>query len=58
MPKPIDDYPDLMTVNEVAEYLRCCSKTVYELIRAGKLQRYMVGRQIRVVKTSLTDSMM
>lgn len=53
MPKPIDDYPDLMTVEEVAEYLRCCTKTVYEMVRSGQLQRYMVGRQIRVVKSSL-----
>ena len=53
MPKPIDAYPDLMTVEEVAEYLRCCTKTVYEMVRSGQLQRYMVGRQIRVVKSSL-----
>lgn len=53
MPKPISEYPDLMTVEEVAEYLRCCTKTVYELVRSGHLQKYMVGRQIRIMKSSL-----
>lgn len=55
MPKPLEEYPDLMTIEEVAEYYRCCTKTVYELVRAGKLRKYMVGRQIRVVKASIAD---
>ena len=53
MPKPLDEYPDLMTVPEVAEYLRCCEKTVREMIRANKLQIYRVGRKIRVLKSSI-----
>lgn len=56
MPKPLSDYPDLMTVREVAEYFRCSTKKVYQLVRAGKLDKYMVGNQIRIVKSSLLDS--
>ena len=55
MPKPLSEYPDLMTVKEVAEYFRCSTKTVYELARSGRLGVYRVGNQIRIVKSSLRD---
>lgn len=55
-PKPLSEYPDLMTVPEVAEYLRCSTKTVYELVRAGRYEKYMVGNQIRIIKSSLLSA--
>ena len=53
MPRQLTEYPDLMTVDEVAEYLRCCSKTVYEMVRAQMLETYRIGRKIRIVRRSL-----
>ena len=55
MPKPLSEYPELMTVNEVAEYFRCCTKSVYEMVRSGKLQTYRIGNSIRIVKSCLFD---
>jgi len=55
MPKTIKEYPDLMTVKETAEYLRCSTKTVYEMVRSNKLRTYMVGRSIRIVKACLAE---
>ena len=55
MPKPLCEYPDLMTIDEACEYLRCCDKTVRTMVRAGKLQVYRVGSSIRIIKKSLRD---
>lgn len=55
MKKCLDEYPDLMKVSEVAEYLRCSTKTVYEMVKSGQLRIYMVGRSIRIVKACLAE---
>lgn len=36
----------VMTVGEVASYLRVTSKTVYELIRRGALPSFRIGRAV------------
>lgn len=43
---PDDD--DVLTVEEVALYLRVHYNTVYKLIRDGKLKASRVGRQYRI----------
>ncbi len=54
--KTLDDYPDLMTVAELAEYLRCSLKTAYNLIHSGELVSVKVNAQhYRVKKSSLTE---
>ena len=39
--------PDVMTLNEVADYLRIPRSTVYKLVREGRIPGQKVGRQWR-----------
>lgn len=39
--------PDVMTLNEVADYLRIPRSTVYKLAREGRIPGQKVGRQWR-----------
>lgn len=45
--------PDLLTVSEVARYLRVSSMTVYRLLDRGELQGSRVGRAYRVSRDDL-----
>lgn len=38
---------DLMTANEVSEYLRIPKSTVYKLVQEGKIPGFKVGRHWR-----------
>ena len=42
---PVDD---LLTINEVANRLRCSRETVYRIIRSGELTTVKVGQRQRV----------
>ena len=44
---------DLMTVSEVAEYLRVNPQTVYRKAKAGELPAVRIGRAIRFRKVEL-----
>lgn len=48
-------YPMALTVPEVAEILRVCTKTVYKLIKENNIPAVKVGREIRVSKVRLID---
>lgn len=48
-------YPMALTVPEVAEILRVCTKTVYKLIKENNIPAVKVGREIRVSKIRLID---
>lgn len=48
-------YPAALTVPEVAEILRVCTKTIYKLIRNGTLPSVKICREIRVSKVRLID---
>lgn len=39
------DYPDILTVSDVAEIMRVGKKTVYTLMRTGKLRYAKVGKK-------------
>ena len=39
--------PDVMTLNEVAAYLRIPRSTVYKLVREGRIPGQKIGRQWR-----------
>ncbi len=55
MPKPTvakrysvsDGYSGVMTLHDVARYLRCHESTVYRLIKAGKLEHIRLGVDYR-----------
>ena len=48
-------YSMVLTVPEVAEILRVCTKTVYKLIKEGSIPHVKIGREIRVSKGLLID---
>jgi excisionase family DNA binding protein len=45
--------PEILTVPEVAKYLRVTSKTVYALVRRGELVGFRVGRVLRLRKADV-----
>ena len=53
--RELRSYPMALTVPEVAEILRVCTKTVYKLIREGSIPHVKIGREIRVPKGHLID---
>ncbi len=44
---------ELMTVKEVAEFLRVSNMTVFREIKAKKMPAFRIGRQYRIRKTDL-----
>ena len=48
---------DVMTVTEVAEYLRVNPQTVYRKAKAGELPAVRIGRAIRFRKAELEEWM-
>ncbi|MDP2873087.1 MAG: helix-turn-helix domain-containing protein [Bacillota bacterium] len=47
--------PEVLTVEEAAEFLKLSTQTVYNLQRAGQLPGAKVGSQIRFLRSALTD---
>lgn len=43
VPRPLEELPDPMTPEEVAELLRVGATTVYNLLRAGKIRYLPIG---------------
>ena len=48
-----DQYPDILTVEEVCEALRMGFNAVYDLLNEGKLKAYKNGRVWRITKQAL-----
>lgn len=53
--RELRSYSMVLTVPEVAEILRVCTKTVYKLIKEGSIPHIKIGREIRVPKGRLID---
>ena len=53
--RELRSYSMVLTVPEVAEILRVCTKTVYKLIKEGSIPHVKIGREIRVAKGLLID---
>lgn len=49
--KRLSDYPDVLTVEEAAEILGVCTKTIYKMIKKGDLKKQNVGRLFRIPKS-------
>lgn len=49
----LSSYPDVLTVEQLAEILGVGLNTAYELIRCKKISSVRVGKQIRISKTAL-----
>lgn len=48
-----DEYPDILTTEEVSELLRASYNSVYALLDSGKLKGYRNGRVWRIPKESI-----
>ena len=53
--KPISDYPDLLTVQEVCEILRVGRRTVYKYINDSKLHSRLIAGKYRIPKASILN---
>ena len=53
--RAIDDKPamDILNLDETAEYLRVSNQTVYNMIRAGKIRAFKVGREWRFLRADI-----
>ena len=48
--KNLADYPEMMTVPELAEYLRVHPNTAYVFVKSGYLPSIKICRQIRIYR--------
>ena len=53
-----EQYPDILTVEEVCEALRMGYNAVYELLNEGKLKAYKNGRVWRIPREALKEYVM
>ena len=53
-----DEYPDILTTDDVSEILRAGYNSVYELLNSGKLKGYRNGRVWRIPKESIKKYIM
>ena len=53
--KRINDYPDILTVEDASELLGVSTKTVYKLLKEGLIEKKSVGRAFRIPKINVTD---
>lgn len=51
----LKDYPDVLTVPQVAEILGVCEKTAYHLIHTKAIGYRKIGRIIKVPKVCVSD---
>lgn len=51
----LKDYPDVLTVSQVAEILGVCKKTVYHLIHTKAIGYRRIGRIFKVPKVCVSD---
>ncbi len=47
------DYPDIMTINQVAEYFQISEMTTYKLVQDGSIPAFKIGRHWRVKRDDL-----
>ena len=50
-----EQYPDILTVEEVCEALRMGYNAVYEILNSGKLKAFKNGRVWRIPRESLKE---
>ena len=51
----VEQYPDILTVEEVCEALRMGYNAVYDLLNTGKLKAYKNGRVWRIPREALKE---
>mgnify|MGYP002735184991 CR=1 FL=1 len=49
----LENYPDVLTVHELAEIPRAHHCTVYELLRSGEIPHLRIGSAYRISKRTI-----
>jgi excisionase family DNA binding protein len=49
----MNDYPEMMTVEQAAAFLQCSKRNVYDRLRRGTLPGLRVGHEWRIPKSEL-----
>jgi excisionase family DNA binding protein len=49
----LNEYPDVLNINQVSAILGVCTKTVYKLLREHRIKHIKIGKKIRVPKINL-----
>lgn len=55
MAKHIDEYPDVLTVENVKEILQIGRKSAYRLVEQNRIRHFRIGGIIRIPKQCLID---
>lgn len=51
----LEEYPDILSVEDACEALRIGENALYELLRSGKLKAYRNGRTWRIPKVAVNN---
>ena len=51
----LEEYPDILTVDEACEVVRIGYNAMYELLSTGKLKAYRNGRVWRIPKKAVIE---
>ena len=49
------DYPEILTVAQVADYLQICKKSVYKLVKERKLSAFRIMNKLRFTRDSVNQ---
>ncbi len=49
------EYPEIVTVREVSLMLNLSTRTVYQLVKDGKIQHIPCGRKIRIARIAVIE---
>ncbi len=52
----LDNYPDILTIDDVRAILRVGKGAAYDAIKSGLVPSFRVGRQIRVYRDALKEA--
>ena len=50
-----DDLPEMVTVEEMRDFLRVSRNAAYELVKTGAVRSVKFGKLIRIPKTALVE---
>lgn len=51
----MEEQDDIMTVSEVATYLKISEVTTYKLVQEGKIPAFKIGRSWRIKRSDLKE---
>ena len=54
-PPTIDPLGEILTLKQVAEYLKCHTSTIYRLVKHGGVPHFRLGSDIRFQKSTIEN---